>query len=56
MIFGGRSQNFKPNLNFFKVQNLNRIFWFEVYAHSDGHSCLKMLLPNSGHWGLFLFS
>ena len=32
------SRNLKPNLNFVKVQNLNRILRFEVYAHSNGYS------------------
>ena len=32
------SRNVKLNLNFVKVQNLNWILWFEVYAHSNGHS------------------
>ena len=35
------SQKVKPNLNFVEVQNLNRIFWFEVYTPSDGHSVLQ---------------
>ena len=32
------SRNFKLNMNFVELQNLNRILRFEVYAHSEGHS------------------
>ena len=32
------SRKVKLNLNFVEVQNLNRIFWFEIYTHSNGHS------------------
>ena len=31
------SRKVKLNLNFVKVQNLNWVFRFEVYAHCNGH-------------------